>query len=34
MQIIEENIPNNELNKVIAPDMILAINEYLHQYKN
>ena len=26
---IKENIPNNEKNKVIAPDMILAIEEYL-----
>ena len=34
IKIIEENIPNNELNIVIAPDMILAINEYFHQYKN
>lgn len=29
VKIIEENIPKNEKNKVIAPDMIEAINEYL-----
>lgn len=28
---IKENIPNNEKNKVISPDMISAIEEYLHQ---
>ena len=28
---IKKNIPNNEKNKVIAPDMISAIEEYLHQ---
>ena len=26
---INNNIPNNELNKVISPDMIIAIEEYL-----
>lgn len=28
---IRENIPNNEKNKVISPDMISAIEEYLKQ---
>lgn len=28
---IKENIPNNEKNKVISPDMISAIKEYLNQ---
>ena len=28
---IKENIPNNEKNKVISPDMISAIEEYLKQ---
>ena len=31
IKIIEVNIPKNEKNKVIAPDMIMAISEYLHQ---
>lgn len=31
VDIIQKNIPNNEKNKVIAPDMIMAITEYLHQ---
>ncbi len=31
IEIIKNNIPNNEKNKVIAPDMIMAIEEYLHQ---
>ena len=31
IRIIKENIPKNEKNKVIAPDMIMAIEEYLHQ---
>ncbi len=31
VNIIEKNIPNNEKNRVIAPDMIEAIKEYLHQ---
>lgn len=31
ISIIENNIPKNEKNKVIAPDMIMAIKEYLHQ---
>ncbi len=31
---IKENIPNNEKNKVISPDMIAAIEEYLKQCKN
>ena len=30
---IEENIPNNEKNKVISPDMITAIKEYLNQVR-
>lgn len=30
--IIENNIPKNTKNKVIAPDMIMAITEYLYQY--
>lgn len=29
IKVIEDNIPNNEMNKVIAPDMIMAIEEYL-----
>ena len=33
INIIEKNIPNNEKNKVIAPEMIMAIEEYLHRYK-
>ena len=31
IDVIENNIPKNEKNKVIAPDMIMAITEYLHQ---
>ena len=31
ISIIEKNISKNEKNKVIAPDMIMAIKEYLHQ---
>ena len=31
---IKENIPNNEKNQVIAPDMILAIEEYLKLTQN
>lgn len=31
IKIIEVNIPKNEKNKVIAPDMIMAISEYLCQ---
>ena len=31
ISVIEKNIPKNEKNKVIAPDMIAAITEYLHQ---
>lgn len=30
---IEENMPKNEKNKVISPDMIIAIQEYLNQIK-
>ena len=30
VRIIENNIPNNEENKVISPDMIKAINEYFN----
>lgn len=33
INIIKKNIPNNEKNKVIAPDMIMAIEEYLKQCK-
>ncbi len=29
IKVIEDNIPNNEMNKVIAPDMVNAIKEYL-----
>ena len=29
INILKDNIPNNEKNKVIAPDMIMAIEEYL-----
>lgn len=32
--VIENNISKNEKNKIIAPDMIMAITEYLHQCKN
>ena len=28
---IKENIPNNEKNKVISPDMISAIEDYINQ---
>lgn len=31
IDVIRENIPNNKKNKVIAPDMIMAIEEYLYQ---
>lgn len=31
INVIENNISKNEKNKVIAPDMIMAITEYLHQ---
>ena len=31
IEVIKNNIPNNEENKVIAPDMIAAIEEYLFQ---
>ncbi len=31
IQVIKDNIPNNEKNKVIAPDMITAIEEYMAQ---
>ena len=30
INIIRKNIPNNEKNKVISPDMITAIEEYLY----
>lgn len=33
IEIIKNNIPNNEKNKVIAPDMIMAIEEYLYKNK-
>ena len=29
INILKDNIPSNEKNKVIAPDMIMAIEEYL-----
>lgn len=31
ISVIQDNISKNEKNKVIAPDMIMAITEYLHQ---
>ncbi len=31
---IKENIPNNEMNKVISPDMISALEEYLRQLED
>lgn len=31
ISVIENNISKNEKNKVIAPDMIMAIREYLYQ---
>lgn len=31
ISVIENNISKNEKNNVIAPDMIMAITEYLHQ---
>ncbi len=31
ISVIKNNISKNEKNKVIAPDMIVAITEYLHQ---
>jgi len=34
ISVIENNISKNEKNKVIAPDMIMAITEYLHQCEN
>ncbi len=34
INVIENNIPKNEKNKIIAPDMIIAITEYLHQCGN
>lgn len=34
IKTIEANIPKNEKNKVIAPDMINAIAEYLHQIED
>ena len=33
ISVIENNISKNEKNKVIAPDMIMAIAEYLYQCK-
>lgn len=30
---IKENIPNNEANKLISPDMIIAIEEYLNKIR-
>ena len=32
IEVIKNNIPNNEKNKLIAPDMIMAIEEYLKRY--
>ena len=34
IEVIENNISKNEKNKVIAPDMIMAIKEYLYQLNN
>lgn len=34
ISIIKNNISKNEKNKVIAPDMIMAITEYLHQFND
>lgn len=34
ISVIKDNISKNEKNKVIAPDMIMAITEYLHQSEN
>lgn len=34
IDVIRENIPNNKLNEVIAPDMIIAILEYLKKRSN
>lgn len=34
IEVIRNNIPNNEKNKVIAPDMIMAIEEYLRKHEN
>lgn len=33
IEFITNNIPQNKKNKVIAPEMIMAIEEYLHQCK-
>lgn len=33
INVIKENIPKNEMNKVISPDMIFALEEYLNQNK-
>ena len=33
IRVIEENIPRNKKNEAIAPDMIIAINEYLNNKK-
>ena len=33
IEFIKNNIPQNKKNKVIAPEMIMAIEEYLHQCK-
>ena len=32
VKVIEKNIPNNE-KKVISPNMIMAIEEYLNRYR-
>lgn len=34
IQKITDNIPNNKKNKIISPDMITAIEEYLNQCKD
>ena len=31
INVLKKNMPNNEKNKVITPDMIMAIEEYKHQ---
>lgn len=33
VDIIEKNISKNDKNKVIAPDMIIVIEEYLYKYE-
>ena len=31
IDIIKNNIPNNERNEILSPDMIIAIEEYLKE---